>query len=159
MPETWKRDSRISASCGGGDAGWDRFLGIRDQAESQTLAVHFCFAKILAGGNHSAFEENGVDVEASGAAEGAVGGGEAAGKGEAPAVQAAEIALQLDCSGHAGTNCGAGNSARSRLSTGSGRLKGGCGQDWPPHDSCKLAVGWGRPLSSSITGFVCFVTM
>ena len=29
-------------------------------------------------------------------------------------------------------NCGAGNFARSRLSAGSGRLKGGCGQDWPP---------------------------
>ncbi len=28
---------------------------------------------------------------------------------------------------------GAGNSARSRLSAGSGRLKGGCGHDWPPH--------------------------
>jgi len=28
--------------------------------------------------------------------------------------------------------CGAGNSGRSRLSAGSGRLKGGCGQDWPP---------------------------
>ena len=26
----------------------------------------------------------------------------------------------------------AGNFARSRLSAGSGRLKGGCGQDWPP---------------------------
>jgi hypothetical protein len=26
----------------------------------------------------------------------------------------------------------AGNSARRRLSAGSGRLKGGCGQDWPP---------------------------
>jgi hypothetical protein len=26
----------------------------------------------------------------------------------------------------------AGNPARSRLSAGSGRLKGGCGQDWPP---------------------------
>jgi hypothetical protein len=32
----------------------------------------------------------------------------------------------------------AGNSARSRLSAGSGRLKGGCGQDWPPH---KKATG------------------
>jgi membrane peptidoglycan carboxypeptidase len=31
--------------------------------------------------------------------------------------------------------CGAGNSARSRLSAGSGRLKGGCGQDWPPHQA------------------------
>jgi len=29
--------------------------------------------------------------------------------------------------------CGAGNSARSRLSAGSSRLKGGCGQNWPPH--------------------------
>jgi tetratricopeptide (TPR) repeat protein len=29
----------------------------------------------------------------------------------------------------------AGNSARSRLSAGSGRLKGGCGQDWPPSGS------------------------
>jgi hypothetical protein len=27
---------------------------------------------------------------------------------------------------------GAGNPARSRLSAGSGRLKGGCGHDWPP---------------------------
>ena len=30
------------------------------------------------------------------------------------------------------TNWRAGNSARSRLSAGSGRLKGGCDQDWPP---------------------------
>ncbi|MGC9947624.1 MAG: YfhO family protein [Bryobacteraceae bacterium] len=29
----------------------------------------------------------------------------------------------------------AGNSARSRLSAGSVRLKGGCGQDWPPSES------------------------
>jgi len=29
----------------------------------------------------------------------------------------------------------AGNSARGRLSAGSGRLEAGCGQDWPPSDS------------------------
>ncbi len=37
----------------------------------------------------------------------------------------------------------AGNSARSRLSAGSGRLQGGCGQDWPPSKSklthCRIA--------------------
>jgi len=31
------------------------------------------------------------------------------------------------------TYCGAGYSARSLPLAGSGRLKGGCGQDWPPH--------------------------
>jgi hypothetical protein len=37
--------------------------------------------------------------------------------------------------------CGAGNSARSRLSAGSGRLKGGCGQDWPPHNWMPFLAG------------------
>jgi len=33
---------------------------------------------------------------------------------------------------------GAGNSARSRLLAGFGRLKGGCGHDWPPHNQCRI---------------------
>jgi hypothetical protein len=40
--------------------------------------------------------------------------------------------------------CGAGNSARSRLSAGSGRLKGGCGQDWPPHTAGFSSLFVGR---------------
>jgi len=35
---------------------------------------------------------------------------------------------------------GAGNSARSRLLAGSGRLTGGCGHDWPPHAAKVIAT-------------------
>jgi uncharacterized protein YjdB len=70
------------------------------------LAVDFRFAKVLAGGDHSAFQEYDVDVQASGAAEGTVIGVEAADEGMTAAVQAAEIALQLDCGGHAAAGRG-----------------------------------------------------
>jgi len=39
-----------------------------------------------------------------------------------------------------GASWRAGNSARSRLSAGSGRLKGGCGQDWPPSHNLMVGV-------------------
>jgi hypothetical protein len=42
------------------------------------------------------------------------------------------------------TQCGAANLGRSRLLAGSGRLKGGCGQDCPPHK----AVFDGAPRGS-----------
>jgi len=38
----------------------------------------------------------------------------------------------------------AGNSARSRLSAGSGRLKGGCGHDWPPSKAKLIRYPAGR---------------
>ena len=44
--------------------------------------------------------------------------------------------------------CGAGNSARSRLSAGSGRLKGGCGQDWPPSKTKSSRIELPRPIGS-----------
>jgi glycine dehydrogenase subunit 1 len=46
---------------------------------------------------------------------------------------ATEMSHREDMDNVAEVYCGAGNPARSRLSAGSGRLKGGCGQDWPPH--------------------------
>ena len=45
----------------------------------------------------------------------------------------------------------AGNSARSRLSAGSGRLKGGCGQDWPPSGASSTG-----PHPSSEAGLTLF---
>jgi hypothetical protein len=48
-----------------------------------------------------------------------------------------------------GLSCGAGNSARSRLSAGFGRLKGGCGQDWPFHN---FRLAWALLLALPAIG-------
>jgi len=56
----------------------------------------------------------------------------------------------------------AGNSARSRLSAGSGRLKGCCGQDWPPSGAavifCLVLAGCGLtrhgPIDPALTVFI-----
>ena len=42
-------------------------------------------------------------------------------------------------------NCGAGNSARSRLLGGQSRLKAGCAQDWPPHNG-SILMGWRQDI-------------
>jgi phosphopantetheinyl transferase/acyl carrier protein len=51
-----------------------------------------------------------------------------------------EIEIVPDPYGRPEVHWRAGNTARSRLSAGSGRLKGGCGQDWPPSNLCYPAV-------------------
>jgi len=59
-----------------------------------------------------------------------------------------EIAIVPDPYGRPQVNWRAGNTARSRLSAGSGRLKGGCGHDWPP--SISIAHSQGTAMAIAV---------
>ena len=97
MPPMWKTASRVSAS--GGTALWPVSGAGGDETQLEALLEEIGVAEVLAAGDDAAFQQDGVDVLAAGAAEGRVARGksaERAGHEEMPDNRSLTVAALLD---------------------------------------------------------------